>query len=53
MIENLETIGNSGIRAFLRKEKLRWTCPACGGTISVHKKCCAGCGEKREERHAK
>ncbi len=45
MLENLEAIRNSGIRKFVRSEKERWTCPACGGTICVHKHCCYTCGK--------
>jgi hypothetical protein len=44
MIENLLTIKNLGIRRFLKKEKIRWTCPACGGTVCVHKGKCRDCG---------
>lgn len=43
MIENLENIKKSGIREFIRNEKVRWTCPECGGTICVHKGYCYSC----------
>ncbi|MBN2168165.1 MAG: DUF3795 domain-containing protein [Actinobacteria bacterium] len=46
MIENLEYIEEKGIRAFVRNEKIRWTCPECGGIICVHRDCCSGCGRK-------
>jgi len=46
MIENLQHIKTSGIRSFLRNEKLKWTCPKCAGTISVHKGSCADCGKR-------
>jgi hypothetical protein len=46
MIENLETIKKSGIQQFIRTETVRWTCPACGGIINVHKGCCHSCGAK-------
>jgi hypothetical protein len=42
-IENLENIKKSGVRAFLNKEKTRWTCPQCGGTICVHRGICYQC----------
>ncbi|MBP1648637.1 MAG: hypothetical protein H6Q30_2082 [Bacteroidetes bacterium] len=51
MIENLECIKTHGIRAFARKEKLRWTCSECGGTICVHRGYCYGCGNKPEASH--
>jgi hypothetical protein len=47
MIENLESIERIGIRAFVRDEKVRWTCPACGGMICVHTGCCSNCGKEK------
>ncbi len=44
MIDNLEFIKNNGIKAFLKKEKERWTCKKCGGTICVHGGFCLNCG---------
>ncbi len=46
MIENLENIRELGIRKFVANEKLRWACPACGGTINVHRGYCCSCGKK-------
>jgi hypothetical protein len=46
MIENLENIQKSGIRAFVRNEKVRWACSECGGIICVHRGCCSDCGKK-------
>lgn len=46
MIENLEYIKNFGTKKFLKNEKLRWTCPKCGGTICVHKGYCLDCEKK-------
>ena len=46
MIENLEAIKESGIRKFIQKEKKRWTCPECGGTICIHRPQCPSCGRK-------
>ncbi len=48
MVENLAAIRESGIRAFVRTERERWTCPACGGTIDVHHAKCSVCGKERE-----
>jgi tRNA(Ile2) C34 agmatinyltransferase TiaS len=45
MIENLGNIKKAGIRKFVSVEKRRWACPACGGTICVHKGRCARCGK--------
>jgi hypothetical protein len=30
--------------AFFQRERLRWTCPECGGLISMHDKICSACG---------
>jgi len=43
MIENLESIRKIGLRTFIAKEKIRWTCSSCGGTICVHKGHCYSC----------
>ena len=48
MIENLAAIKEHGIRAFVKTERERWTCPACDGTINVHRGKCAACGYERE-----
>lgn len=47
MVENLKTIKEHGIREFVRTERERWTCKACGGTINVHHGKCADCGKDR------
>jgi hypothetical protein len=47
MLENLENIEELGIRAFVRNEKIRWTCAVCGGLICVHRGCCSNCGKDR------
>jgi len=46
MLENLQRIEEKGIRAFVKSERKRWTCPECGGTICVHRDHCPGCGKK-------
>jgi hypothetical protein len=43
MIENLESIRQIGLHKFVANEKIRWTCPKCGGTICVHKGYCSSC----------
>lgn len=44
-IENLETIKKVGIKEFIKTENIKWSCPKCGGTICLHKKCCLYCGK--------
>ena len=46
MIENLESIKNIGLVAFVEKENERWRCSKCGGVICVHRGYCYECGEK-------
>ena len=48
MLENLDAILQNGIRAFIRAEQERWTCPTCHGTIDVHHGRCPACGKERE-----
>jgi hypothetical protein len=43
MLENLEFIQTKGLPSFIKKEKSRWRCPLCGGTICVHKHLCSSC----------
>lgn len=43
MIENLNIIGEFGIRHFISKEKEKWMCPECGGVICVHEPRCLFC----------
>ena len=43
MIENLELLKTKGIRKLLEKERKRWKCPKCGGTICVHNLICYDC----------
>ncbi len=47
MLENLKHIEELGIRAFVRNEKVRWTCALCGGLICVHRGSCSNCGKDR------
>jgi hypothetical protein len=42
-IENLKDIKNFGIDAFMQKEKEKWKCTNCGGTICVHRGYCLEC----------
>lgn len=46
MLENLKSIEDNGIRAFVRNEKVRWSCPGCGGILCVHRDVCVDCGKE-------
>lgn len=48
MLDNLAAIRKDGIRAFVKSERERWTCKACGGTIDVHHYRCSSCGKEPE-----
>jgi hypothetical protein len=44
MIGNLEQIKKKGVEAWLREQKVLYTCPRCGGEICVHDEECYDCG---------
>jgi hypothetical protein len=44
MIENLESIRDVGLDAFIATERERWKCEACGGVVCVHQADCVHCG---------
>ena len=44
MLDNLQFIKEQGIDEFIRKERTRWRCEACGAVINVHRKKCSECG---------
>lgn len=46
LIENSHFVKNNGFAQFFEKEKIRWSCPDCNGTISLHDKICSECGRK-------
>jgi len=46
MLENLVNIKKFGIRMFVKKEKSKWACKKCDGTICVHRGFCLNCGGK-------
>lgn len=47
MLANLKNIEDMGIRAFIRNEKVRWSCSECGGLICVHRGYCSICGREK------
>jgi len=44
MLDNLMMINDTGIREFIRREKIKWTCPKCDELLSVHRSKCRFCG---------
>jgi len=43
LIANLLTIKDKGVRYFLESESAKWTCPACGAELSIHRDFCPSC----------
>ena len=41
--DNLRTIRDRGIDAFVLDETVRWTCTQCGARLSMHKEACPVC----------
>ncbi len=39
-----DAIKETGMAAFLAAQVARWTCPVCGGAISLHDGVCSDCG---------
>jgi hypothetical protein len=48
-IQNLETIKEFGITAFLSNEAIRWTCPGCGSVLCCHREKCLVCNRDFKE----
>jgi hypothetical protein len=44
VIANLLSIQKNGIEKFVRSENRKWTCPACGAMLCMHKPQCLSCG---------
>jgi len=44
LIENGVRAKTVGVKQHLREEKEKWTCPECGGVVSLHSKICSECG---------
>jgi len=43
VIENFVFIKTHGMVAFLKSEKEKWKCPACGGVLCIHTERCYAC----------
>jgi len=44
LIENASRRKALGAEKYLCEERQKWTCPACGGVISLHDRACSECG---------
>lgn len=46
LTENSRLVKEQGLEAFMEGQKEKYTCPDCGGVISVHDMECSECGHK-------
>ncbi len=46
LIESMIRFRAIGAEAYLAEERAKYTCPHCGGVVSLHSKVCSECGEK-------
>lgn len=46
LVENSEFVGRYGLERFMERQKETYTCPICGGVISVHDGECSECQKK-------
>lgn len=46
LMENSAFVKECGLDAFMAQQKLNYTCPVCGGIISLHDRECSECQER-------
>lgn len=46
LMENSETVKAAGLEVFMELQRREYTCPACGGIISIHDSECSECQTK-------
>lgn len=46
LVENSEFVSRYGLEKFMERQREKYTCPKCGGVISVHDGECSECQEK-------
>ena len=49
LIENSCFVQEQGLDCFMKQQKEKYTCPKCGGIISIHDKECSECQEKMKQ----
>lgn len=47
LMENSRLVKEKGVAAFMELQKKKFTCPKCGGIISIHDKECSACQWKQ------
>ncbi len=50
LMENSEFVRQYGLEPFMRAQKETFTCPKCGGIISIHDSACSECQKKRIDK---
>lgn len=45
LIANSRFASEHGLEEFMRQQKEKYTCPQCGGIVSIHDFCCSECGQ--------
>ena len=48
LVENSHMVQTRGVETFMEKQKEKFTCPECGGIISIHDAECSECQEKMQ-----
>ena len=48
LVENSRMVQKQGLEQFMEQQKAKYTCPACGGIISIHDKECSECQQKAD-----
>lgn len=50
LMANSELVRQGGLELFMERQKEGYTCPKCGGVISLHDRACSECQEKVQQR---
>ena len=48
LLKNSQTVKEAGLAEFMKRQKEEYTCPVCGGVISIHDAQCSQCGVKKK-----
>jgi hypothetical protein len=43
LIQYSRQVKERGIKTFMEEQKESWSCPHCGGVVSLHEKVCSDC----------
>ena len=53
LIENSRYVQQHGLGSFMERQRVQYTCPSCGGVISLHGGECSDCQEKQHKQEEK